>query len=132
MAAIGVARPGDQEMLARAGADLVVTTLDDVCLSNLLEGRLREQPATEEIRSRHTQRPPSAWTLVYDGFDPNRQGLREALCAVGNGYFVTRGALPESQADGVNYPGTYVAGLYNRAISKVAGREVENEDLVNV
>jgi alpha,alpha-trehalase len=132
MDAIGVARLGDQEMLAKAGADLVVTTLDDVSLSDLVEGRLRERPATEEIRSRHTQRPPSAWTLVYEGFDPKRQGLREALCAVGNGYFVTRGALPESQADGVNYPGTYVAGLYNRAISKVAGREVENEDLVNV
>jgi trehalose/maltose hydrolase-like predicted phosphorylase/beta-phosphoglucomutase-like phosphatase (HAD superfamily) len=132
MAAIGVARLGDQEMLAKAGADLVVTTLDDVSMPALAEGRLEERRATEEIRSRHTQRPPSAWTLVYDGFDPKRQGLREALCALGNGYFVTRGALPESQADGVNYPGTYVAGLYNRAISKVAGREVENEDLVNV
>jgi trehalose/maltose hydrolase-like predicted phosphorylase len=69
--------------------------------------------------------------VAYEGFDPERQGLREALCAVGNGYFVTRGALPEASADGVHYPGTYVAGLYNRLQTQIAGRTVENEDLVN-
>ena len=58
--------------------------------------------------------------------------MREALCALGKGYFVTRGALPEATADDVNYPGTYVAGQYNRLVSDVAGRQVENEDLVNV
>jgi hypothetical protein len=57
---------------------------------------------------------------------PHAQGLREALCALGNGYFVTRGALPEAKADDVNYPGTYVAGLYNRLTSKIAARQVEN------
>lgn len=132
MAAIGVARLGDQELLDRAGADLVVTTLDDVSLRALAEGRLQERRAAEEIRRRYAQRPPSVWTLVYDSFDPARQGLREALCALGNGYFVTRGALPEAEADGINYPGTYVAGLYNRLVSDIAGRQVENEDLVNV
>ena len=45
---------------------------------------------------------------------------------------MTRGALPEAKADDVNYPGTYVAGLYNRLQTEVAGRTVENEDLVNV
>lgn len=40
MAALGVARLGDEELLARAGADLVVTTLDDVALDALAEGRL--------------------------------------------------------------------------------------------
>jgi trehalose 6-phosphate phosphatase len=74
---------------------------------------------------------PSVWSLAYEGFDPERQGLREALCAVGNGYFVTRGALPEALADGIHYPGTYVAGLYNRLQTQIAGRTVENEDLVN-
>jgi trehalose/maltose hydrolase-like predicted phosphorylase/beta-phosphoglucomutase-like phosphatase (HAD superfamily) len=132
MAAIGVARLGDQELLAEAGADLVVTTLDDVSLRALADGRLQERRAAAELRRRHTEQPPSVWTLVYDSFDPARQGLREALCALGNGYFVTRGALPEARADGVNYPGTYVAGLYNRLVTEVAGREVQNEDLVNV
>jgi len=40
MAALGVARAGDAEQLAAAGADLVVTTLDDVDLDRLAEGRL--------------------------------------------------------------------------------------------
>ncbi len=132
MAALGVARLGDEELLATAGADLVVTTLDDVSLEALAEGRLAERRAAAELRQRHAERPPSVWSLVYDGFDPERQGLREALCALGNGYFVTRGALPEARADGVNYPGTYVAGLYNRLTTDIAGRTVENEDLVNV
>jgi trehalose/maltose hydrolase-like predicted phosphorylase/beta-phosphoglucomutase-like phosphatase (HAD superfamily) len=132
MAAIGVARQDDRDLLVGAGADLVVGSLDDVAMAALVEGRLEERRAAAELRQRHTRRPPSVWTLVYDGFDPGRQGLREALCAVGNGYFVTRGALPEASADDVNYPGTYVAGLYNRATTEIAGRTVENEDLVNV
>src|SRR5215212_6110454 len=132
MAAIGVARLDDRDLLVGAGADLVVGSLDDVAMAPLAGGRLEERRAAAELRQRHTQRPPSVWTLVYDGFDPGRQGLREALCAVGNGYFVTRGALPEASADDVNYPGTYVAGLYNRATTGIAGRTVENEDLVNV
>jgi trehalose/maltose hydrolase-like predicted phosphorylase/beta-phosphoglucomutase-like phosphatase (HAD superfamily) len=132
MAALGVARLNDRDLLLGAGADLVVTTLDDVSLPALAKGRLEERRAAAELRRRHTERPPSVWTLIYDGFDPARQGLREALCAVGNGYFVTRAALPEAEADGVNYPGTYVAGLYNRLATEIAGRTVENEDLVNV
>jgi trehalose/maltose hydrolase-like predicted phosphorylase/beta-phosphoglucomutase-like phosphatase (HAD superfamily) len=132
MAALGIARLGDQQLLASAGADLVVTTLDDVSLEALATDRLEERGAAAELRRRHTETPPSVWTLVYEGFDPERQGLREALCALGNGYVVTRGALPEAAADEVNYPGTYVAGLYNRLQSEVGGRTVENEDLVNV
>ncbi|MEY9842150.1 trehalose/maltose hydrolase-like predicted phosphorylase [Streptacidiphilus sp. EB103A] len=72
------------------------------------------------------------WTLRYQGYDAAEEGLREALCAVGNGYVVSRGAAPESIADGVHYPGTYLAGCYDRATSFVQGRSVENEDLVNV
>ncbi|MGH8824498.1 MAG: HAD-IA family hydrolase [Jiangellaceae bacterium] len=132
MAALGVARLDDRDLLLEAGADLVVTTLDDVSIPALADGRVEERRAAAEVRRRYTERPPSAWTLVYDGFDPARQGLREALCALGNGYFVTRGALPEAGADGVSYPGTYVAGLYNRLATEIAGREVVNEDLVNV
>ena len=72
------------------------------------------------------------WTLRYSGFDPDREGLREALCTLGNGYFATRGAAPESRADGIHYPGTYLAGGYSRLVTEVAGRQVENEDLVNL
>ena len=71
------------------------------------------------------------WVLRYDGFDPSREGLREALCALGNGVFVTRGAATEATAGDVHYPGTYVAGGYNELASEIAGRTVVNEDLVN-
>lgn len=71
------------------------------------------------------------WLLTYEGWEPGREGHREALCTLGNGYFATRGAMPESCADGTHYPGTYVAGVYNRLSSEIAGRTVENESLVN-
>jgi trehalose/maltose hydrolase-like predicted phosphorylase len=74
----------------------------------------------------------NAWVLAYDGFDPPAERLREALCTLGNGSFATRGAAPEAAADAVHSPGTYIAGVYNRLVSRVADREVENEDLVNV
>jgi alpha,alpha-trehalase len=74
----------------------------------------------------------NAWSLTYEGFDPEEEGLREALCTLGNGYFATRGAGPEADADDVHYPGTYLAGGYNRLKTKIAGRTIENEDLVNM
>ena len=72
------------------------------------------------------------WSLLYQHYDPEEEGRRETLCALGNGYFVTRAAAPDSVADGVHYPGTYLAGGYNRLVSEIAGREIENEDLVNL
>ncbi|MEU9671537.1 glycosyl hydrolase family 65 protein [Streptomyces bobili] len=71
-------------------------------------------------------------TWEYTGYDPGQEPLRESLCTLGNGYFATRGAFPECAADGVHYPGTYAAGCYNRLTSEVAGRLVENEDMVNL
>ncbi|MBX7548330.1 glycosyl hydrolase family 65 protein [Streptomyces sp. NPDC004232] len=71
-------------------------------------------------------------TWEYDGYRPQEERLRESLCTLGNGYFATRGALPECAADDVHYPGTYAAGCYNRLTSEVAGRRVENEDMVNL
>ncbi|MBN1192000.1 MAG: trehalose-phosphatase [Dehalococcoidales bacterium] len=76
--------------------------------------------------------PRGAWMLAYDGYDPDKEGLREAMCTLGNGYLATRGASSEAVADIVHYPGTYVAGCYNRLTSEVAGETVENESLVNL
>ena len=75
---------------------------------------------------------PDGWTLSYEGYDPADERLREALCTLGNGYFATRGAAPETAAGPSHYPGTYAAGCYNRLTSTVAGRQVENEDIVNL
>ncbi|WP_227492314.1 beta-phosphoglucomutase family hydrolase [Nocardioides salarius] len=107
---VGVDRSGHREALEAAGADLVV---EDV--SQLDLGALRADP----------------WLLVYQGFDPAHEGHREALTTLGNGYLGTRGAAPERAADGVHYPGTYLAGVYNRLTSTVHDREVEDEHLVN-
>jgi len=71
------------------------------------------------------------WLLVYQGFQPEQEGLREALCTLGNGYFATRGATPESKADDIHYPGTYFAGCYNRLKTDISDRTVENESMVN-
>lgn len=47
-AALGVARVDDVELLTAAGADLVVTTLDDVDLDGLTEGRLAIRSGSPE------------------------------------------------------------------------------------
>ncbi|WEV29508.1 glycoside hydrolase family 65 protein [Streptomyces sp. 71268] len=76
--------------------------------------------------------PATEWAWEYTGYQPAAESLRESLCTLGNGYFATRGAAPETPADDTHYPGTYAAGCYNRLVSQVAGRQVENEDMVNL
>ncbi|MEB3981533.1 trehalose-phosphatase [Mycobacterium sp. 663a-19] len=76
--------------------------------------------------------PSDPWELVYEGYDPNSERLREALCTVGNGYVATRGCAPEAAASEAHYPGTYASGVYNTLSDRVAGRTIENESLVNL
>lgn len=79
------------------------------------------KPGGEDVR----------WNLEYKGFEPAEEGLREALSTLSNGYFGTRGAASEASASRVSYPGTYIAGVYNKIATPVAGRKIYNEDLVN-
>jgi trehalose/maltose hydrolase-like predicted phosphorylase len=69
--------------------------------------------------------------ITYNNWKPEEQKLREALCTLGNGYFATRGAAEESRYDDCNYPGTYLAGGFDRAKTEISGRWIENEDFVN-
>lgn len=72
------------------------------------------------------------WIISYDKYDPENEMHTEVICAIGNGYVVSRGAFAElNNIEDIHYPGTYMAGVYNRLISKVGERDVENEDLVN-
>ena len=48
----------------------------------------------------------TAWTLAYEAFKPEQEGLREALTSTGNGYFCTRGAAEWEDIGDVHYPGT--------------------------
>ncbi|OZB89303.1 MAG: family 65 glycosyl hydrolase, partial [Microbacterium sp. 14-71-5] len=107
---VGVDRAGERELLEAAGADVVLTDVSELDL-----GALRTDP----------------WTMTFEGFDPAHEPHRESLTTLGNGYLGTRGAAPERAADGVHYPGTYLAGVYNRLVSDVHGRQVEDEHLVN-
>jgi alpha,alpha-trehalase len=62
----------------------------------------------------------NSWVLVYEGYAEKQEPLREALRALGNGVFVTRGAAEKSRADGVHYPGTYLAGGCDRLETDVS------------
>jgi alpha,alpha-trehalase len=96
--------------------------------------RLEDTTEVKQFLDRLTKflEKESTWWLVFDEYDPPQEGLREALCTLGNGYFATRGASFDSEDDGVHYPGTYLAGGYNRLKTDIAGRVIENEDLVNI
>ena len=102
---IGVDRGGQSLALREAGADVVVTDLAQV---------------------RVTAEPPSEWSLVFDGFDPAHEGIRETLCTLGNGYFATRASAAWAVADDTHYPGTYLAGGYNRLRTDIAGRVIDH------
>ena len=105
--------------------------MTDVSLRALTAGQLAERRAAEEIRRRYTEQPPSIWTLVYDGFDPARQELREALCAYGGkDTSVARDALPSGWSAASTTWGHMLWGC-DRLVSDDAGRDVENEDLIN-
>lgn len=73
------------------------------------------------------------WHLDYYGqYHGARNHGQEAMLTVGNGYFGLRGAFVEAHADQDNYPGTYVAGVYDQATTKIHDHHVTNEDLVNL
>lgn len=89
-----------------------------------------ETGATGDVEPTRTIDP---WVLEYFSYRPEVERLREALSTLGNARFATRGAAPEhDRVSDIHYPGTYVAGIYNRLTAEKAGREIENESLVNV
>jgi beta-phosphoglucomutase family hydrolase len=116
---LGIAREGNHKELKENGADMVVDDIGDIGYEGI------KAWFAESLQE-------DGWQLTYTNYDLARERSREALLAVGNGYFGTRGAPEESKTGKVNYPGTYIAGLYNRLTSKVGGRDIENEDFVNV
>lgn len=117
---VGVDRAARPDALTEAGADLVVKDLGQLPVELSDPGcRLCAMPRDE-------------WLLEYVGTDPAVEGTRESLLTLGNGYFATRGADPESSSDTVHYPGAYIAGVSNRLSSDVDGRSREDESAVNL
>ncbi|HDT15731.1 MAG TPA: glycoside hydrolase family 65 protein [Firmicutes bacterium] len=72
------------------------------------------------------------WLLSYNSYVPEEERLRETLTAVGNGYFASRGSFPGSKFEGsTHYPGTYIANVYNKIPTRIYGKDIYNNDLVN-
>jgi len=116
---LGIAREDNIKELYVHGADLVVKDLQEIDLDRI------DQWFTQGLKA-------DGWGLTYHNYDQKKERAREALLAAGNGYFATRGAFEESSPNEINYPGTYMHGMFNRLISKVADRDIENEDFVNL
>jgi len=116
---IGVAREDNVRELQINGGDIVVEDLGELTLDDL----------NEWFRSGIEK---DSWQLNYYDYAHDKERSREALLTIGNGYFGTRGALEESEANKVNYPGTYMPGMFNTLTSKVGDRDIENEDFVNI
>jgi len=115
---LGVAREDNTDALRQNGADIVVNDLEEISIQKINYWFKNDLEA-------------DSWKLEYFDYDAKKERSREALLTVGNGYFGTRGAMEESDANEINYPGTYIAGVYNRLVTSISGKDIENEDFVN-
>ena len=117
---LGVCRHEDCQEMYAYGADIIVDDLSEFSIEDA-----RNWFETEKDRD--------SWNLTYFGFEPKENRLREALTTVGNGYFGTRGAMAsEDINDDRHYPGTYIMGLFNKLPTEVHGKEIWNNDFVNL
>ena len=106
MAALGVARAGDADLLAAAGADLVVTTLDDVDTTALSERTLATRKALRRtttasrwhratVRGRRSRLRPRQRAQI-DPFGVESKIMRAAYHNVPNGGFARACPLADS------------------------------------
>lgn len=107
---VGISRHGDRQALYEGGAHVVLNDVGELDL-----GARRDDP----------------WKLVFEGFDPAVQARRETLMTLSNGYMGVRGSHSERSQDAVHSPGNYLAGVFNRVVSHINGRDVEHESMVN-
>lgn len=116
---IAVAREDNYFDLLRFGGDFVVNDLKEISWDNIeewFENKLYEDN----------------WHLRYHGFTQSEEKLRESLTTIGNGYFATRGCFENERAyKDIHYPGTYIAGLFNKVPTVIHGKKIYNNDFVN-
>ena len=119
--------------LTEAGAQVVVSDLRDLDWSTLTltDHTPGDLDSTRPLGPDDSDDSTGQWMLAWDGFDPTEEGTREALCTLGNGYWGTRGAASEDDADGIHYPGTYFAGVYNTVTTERDGVTADSESMVN-
>lgn len=114
---VGVNRGDDDFELWEAGADRVLTEI----------GELDFHAGWQLGKGKR----PGPWVLSYDHFDAASETTRETLSALANGFWGTRGAIPGTLAGDVHYPGTYLAGVFNRVRNHAPGTPPETEHLIN-
>jgi len=125
MAAIGVARLGDEALLDVAGANLVVTSLDQVDVAALAAGQLRARPPTETPQMLQAFEPTPAvgWVLTHRGYSVMTESAVESRFAIANGFLGMRAARSVSRGPTwvswlgylrwASWPRCYVAGLFD-------------------
>ena len=144
---IGIDRTGYGDRLRAEGADLVISDLGELDLRDLelaepnpndipndASGGIPDPPegaAPALPRWAGGESGSDPWLLRYVGFDPATEGLRRpsARSATATGDpAAPRRRRPQTPCI---YPGTYLAGVYNRVRTDLGGRTVEDEHLVN-
>ena len=115
---LGIAREIEGIKLKEQGADIVVRDLGEITIGEI-----------ENWFGKGLEK--EGWNLHYSSWSPREERLREALTSTGNGYMGVRGAFECGIASQHHYPGTYIAGLFNKLPSEVHGQTIWNNDMVN-
>jgi beta-phosphoglucomutase family hydrolase len=115
---LGIAREIEGIKLKEQGADIVVRDLGEITIEEI------EQWFDEGLEK-------EGWNLHYSSWSAKEERLREALTSTGNGYMGVRGSIECGLASQHHYPGTYIAGIFNKLPSEVHGQTVWNNDMVN-
>jgi HAD superfamily hydrolase (TIGR01509 family) len=125
MASLGVARLGDEALLRAAGADLVVTSLDQADVAGLLAGEVRARSPGAGLRMQEAFEPTRGpgWVLTHRGYNVLTESGVESRLALGNGFIGMRAARSVSRAPTwlswlghlrwASWPRCYVAGLFD-------------------
>lgn len=126
MAAIGVARLGDEALLNTAGADLVVTSLDQVDVAALAAGKVRARTPAEAPCMMEAFEPTrrAGWVLTHRGYSVLTESAVESRFAIANGFIGMRAARSVSRGPTwvswlgylrwASWPRCYIAGLFDK------------------
>jgi HAD superfamily hydrolase (TIGR01509 family) len=125
MASIGIARLGDEQLLQSAGADLVVTSLDQVDVTSVASGRFVARSSTQTPQMHAALEPTRGrgWVLTHRGYSVLTESAVESRFALGNGFLGMRAARSVSRGPTwvswlgflrwASWPRCYVAGLFD-------------------
>ncbi|WP_407892588.1 glycoside hydrolase family 65 protein [Lacticaseibacillus sp. N501-2] len=107
-----------------------------LALMNMFNKPVVAAPAVRRLglkQALEAKRDLASWHLDYYGqYSGARNFGQEAMLTIGNGFLGLRGAYVEANADDDNYPGLYVAGVYNQNTTQIDDQAIVNEDLVNL